>query len=95
MLSQILMLLGPMGKLWLACTSLKKSFDDQVNIKLFIVVILVQNIQKEFSITMRTFVIFSEFHLFFFRIHVSSNVHCITVGMILMFLSTVQSIVFL
>lgn len=66
MLSQILMLLGPMGKLWLACTSLKKSFDDQVNIKLFIVVILVQNIQKEFSITMRTFVIFSEFHLFFF-----------------------------
>ena len=34
MLSQILMLLGPMGKLWLACTSLKKSFDDQVKIKL-------------------------------------------------------------
>ena len=36
MLSQILMLLGPMGKLWLACTSLKKSFDDQVNIKLIV-----------------------------------------------------------
>lgn len=43
MLSQILMLLwrgggggGAMGKLWLACTSLKKSFDDQANIKLIV-----------------------------------------------------------
>ena len=36
MLSQILMMLGPMGKLWLACTSLKKSFDDQANIKLIV-----------------------------------------------------------
>ena len=25
-----------MGKLWLACTSLKKSFDDQANIKLIV-----------------------------------------------------------
>lgn len=66
MLSQILMLLGPMGKLWLACTSLKKSFDDQVNIKLFIVVILVQNIQKEFSITMRTFLSSFQSFIFFF-----------------------------
>lgn len=66
MLSQILMLLGPMGKLWLACTSLKKSFDDQVNIKLFIFVILVQNIQKEFSITMRTFLSSFQSFIFFF-----------------------------
>ena len=43
MLCQILMLLwrgggggGAMGKLWLACTSLKKSFDDQANIKLIV-----------------------------------------------------------
>lgn len=66
MLSQILMLLGPMGKLWLACTSLKKSFDDQVNIKLFIVVILVQNIERILNYHENFSVIFSEFHLFFF-----------------------------
>ena len=94
MLSQILMLLGPMGKLWLACTSLKKSFDDQVNIKLFIVVILVQNIERILNYH-ENFCHLFRVSSFFFRIHVLSNEHCITVGMILMFLSTVQSIVFL